>query len=80
MLELLLRGVLLVANVAFEWVFGHVFYLAGWLLCRLLSAGHHPQTPLWVEDPLAAGQRLTTALGAVALLVVPSTLLLAFYG
>lgn len=80
MLELLLRGVLLVANVAFEWVFGHVFYLAGWLLCRLLSAGRYPRAPMWVEDPLAAGQRLSTALGAVALLVVPSILLLALYG
>ena len=49
--ELLLRGLMLLAEIALEIIIGYVFYTTGWLALRLLTLGHYPNLPLRISDP-----------------------------
>ena len=80
MLEVILRGALVAAEVVLEWVLCYLFYFCGWLVLRALSLGRHPRAALLADDPLAPGRRWICALGGVVLVGIPLTLLVILYG
>ncbi len=80
MLEFLLRGLLFLGEAVLEFVFGYIFYSAGWLLLRLLTLGRYPQLPLRVSDPLGPYCRWISAFAVLCLVALPLAVLTLIYG
>ncbi|MEQ9726793.1 hypothetical protein ABRP29_14240 [Pseudomonas sp. WHRI 8822A] len=77
--ELLLRGLMLLAEIALEIIIGYVFYTTGWLALRLLTLGHYPNLPLRISDPTASRSAWVAAFGFFCLVGLPLTWLTVTY-
>lgn len=80
MLELLLRGLILLGEAVLELAFSYVFYTSGWLTLRLLTLGRYPRLPLLASDPLGPRSSWVAAFGFLCVVSLALTLLLAVYG
>ncbi|MBD9653384.1 MULTISPECIES: hypothetical protein [unclassified Pseudomonas] len=77
--ELLLRGLMLLAEIALEIIIGYVFYTTGWLSLRLLTLGHYPNLPLRISDPTGSRSAWVAAFGFFCLVGLPLTWLTVTY-
>ena len=77
--ELLLRGLMLLAEIVLEILIGYVLYVTGWLALRLLTLGHYPNLPLRVTDPMGPRSSWVAAFGFFCLVGLPLTWLTVTY-
>ena len=80
MFELLLRGLVLLAEFVLEVVVGYILYSTGWLALRLLTLGRYPSMPLRVDDPMGSRTAWVAAFGFLCLVGLPLTWLTLTYG
>ncbi|MBN7118825.1 hypothetical protein [Ectopseudomonas oleovorans] len=80
MLELLLRGLALLAEIVFEVIISYLLYTIGWLVLRLLTLGHYPRLPLRVADPMGARSAWVATFGFICLVGAPLTWLTVTHG
>lgn len=80
MFELLLRGLIALAEAVLELVFGYLFYACGWLALRLLTLGRYPRLPLRVGDPMGPRSSWVAAFGFLCVVGLPLTFLVFSYG
>ncbi len=77
--ELLLRGLMLLAELVLEIIISYVFYTTGWLALRLLTFGRYPSLPLRVADPMGPRSAWVAAFGFFCLIGLPLTWLTVTY-
>lgn len=80
MFELLLRGLMLLAEIVLEAIVSYLLYTIGWLALRLLTLGHYPHLPLRVADPMGASSAWVAIFGFLCLVGLPLSWLVLAYG